>query len=169
MTRLSLGTYSLFLSIVLWGVLLGGIVYSHIVFFPVYLSALPDSAIVVNGTYGLDEVPFWMLIHPLLILSLIFASVLNWKNKQRRKLILISFAIYIVVLVVSNLFFIPELIAFKQSPESNLSPADWLSRGNRWQHLSWIRGTVCFLGFIPLLTALTKANDVYTEFEAPAM
>jgi hypothetical protein len=162
---LTVGTYSLFLSIILWGILLGGIVYSHIVFFPVYLSALPDSAIVVNGTYGLDEVPFWMLIHPLLIISLIIASVLNWRYKERRKLILVSFTIYIAVLVVSSLFFIPELMAFKQSPELNLSPADWLARGNRWQHLSWVRGTVCFLGFIPLLIALTKANDVYLEAE----
>lgn len=117
MRRSTLGTYSLFLSIILWGILLGGIVYSHIVFFPVYLSALPDSAIVVNGTYGFDEVPFWMLIHPLLIFSLIIASVLNWKYKERSKLILTSFTIYIVVLVASNLYFIPELIAFKQSPE----------------------------------------------------
>ena len=163
MTRLTLATYSLFLSIILWGVLLGGIVYSHIVYFPVYLSALPDSAIVVNGTYRLDEVPFWLLIHPLLIVSLIIASTLNWKYKQRRKLILTSFAIYIAVLVVSNLYFIPELMAFKQSPESNLSAAEWLSRGNRWQQLSWIRGTVCFVGFVPLLIALTKANDVDTE------
>jgi hypothetical protein len=72
------------------------------------------------------------------------------------------------VLVVSSLFFIPELMAFKQSPESNLPPAEWLERGKRWQYLSWIRGTVCFLGFIPLLIALTKANDVYTEAETLA-
>jgi uncharacterized membrane protein len=160
MSRLGFGTYSLFLVIILWGALLGGIVYSHIVFFPVYLSALPDSSIVVNGTYGLDEVPFWMLIHPLLIFSLIIASVLNWKNKPRRKLILTSFVLYLAVLIVSNLFFIPELKAFKQSPESNLSPTEWLARGNRWQYLSWLRGIVCFLGFIPLLIALTKANEV---------
>ena len=101
-----------------------------------------------------------MTIHPLLILSLIIASILNWKLKERRKLILISFAIYIVVLAVSSLYFIPELIAFKQSPESNLSPAEWLSRGNRWQYLSWIRGTVCYLGFVPLLLALRKPYEV---------
>ncbi len=71
MTRLSLRTYSLFLTIFLWGILLGGIAYAHIVYFPPYLSDLPNSAVVVNGTYGLNEGPFWMIIHPLLILSLI--------------------------------------------------------------------------------------------------
>ncbi|HEX8116407.1 MAG TPA: hypothetical protein VF521_03990, partial [Pyrinomonadaceae bacterium] len=78
---------SLMLSVVLWGTLLGGIAYSHLVYFPVYLSALPDSAVVVNGPYGLREGMFWGLIHPLLILSLISSLVLNWKWKARRKLI----------------------------------------------------------------------------------
>jgi hypothetical protein len=156
MARLTVGTYSLFLTIILWGTLLGGIVYSHIVYFPVYLSALPDSAVVVNGPYGLNEVPFWIMIHPLLILSLIVTLVLNWRSRSRRKLVLISFAIYIVVLIVSQTFFIPELIAFAASPGSAQSPAEWLARGQRWQRLSWIRGAVMYAGILPLLFGLTK-------------
>src|SRR5919205_413140 len=98
------GNLSLFLAIILWGTLLGGIAYAHLVYFPVYLSALPDSAVVVNGPYGLHEAIFWKTIHPLLILSLIIALALNWKSRSRRKLILISFAIYIVVIVVSQVY-----------------------------------------------------------------
>jgi uncharacterized membrane protein len=160
MTRLSIRTYSLFLAIIIWGTLLGGIVYSHIVFFPVYLSDLPNSAVVVNGTYGLNEARFWMTVHPLLILSLIIALALNWKFKARRRLIATSFGIYITVLIITSLFFVPELMAFAKSPESNIPASEWLARGNRWQHLSWIRGAVCFTGFVPLLVALTKpANE----------
>ncbi|MGB7923502.1 MAG: anthrone oxygenase family protein [Pyrinomonadaceae bacterium] len=161
--RLRLGTYSLFPAIILWGTLLGGIAYSHLVYFPVYLSALPDSAVVVNGTYGLDEVIFWVIIHPLLILSLIVTLALNWKSRPRRQLILISLLIYIVVLVVSRLYFIPELMAFQRSPESSLSPAEWLTRGQRWQRLSWIRGAVCYAAFVPLLLALTKPAESGVE------
>jgi hypothetical protein len=167
MTTLRLGTYSLFLAIILWGTLLGGIAYSHLVYFPVYLSALPDSAVVVNGTYGLNEVPFWMTIHPLLILSLIVALALNWKSKPRRKLISISLAIYIVVIVVSQVYFIPELVAFERSPESSMSPAEWLARGQRWQRLSWIRGATMYAGVLPLLLALTKPVTV-PEQSVPA-
>jgi hypothetical protein len=163
MATLRLGTYSLFISIILWGTLLGGIAYSHLVYFPVYLSALPDSSVVVNGTYGLNEAIFWVIIHPLLILSLILALVLNWKSKPRRKLILISFAIYVVVLVVSQAYFIPELGAFKHSPESTLSPAEWLARGQRWQRLSWLRGAICYAAFVPLLLALAKPDGVPKE------
>jgi hypothetical protein len=168
MTTLRLGTYSLFLTIILWGTLLGGIAYAHLVYFPVYLSALPDSAVVVNGPYGLSEGIFWMIIHPALILSLIISLALNWRSKQRRKLILISFTIYAVVLIISSIYFIPELGAFKHSPESNLSPAEWYARGQRWQRLSWIRGTICYVAFVPLLVALTKPVGIPTESETVA-
>jgi hypothetical protein len=152
------GTYSLFPAVILWGTLLGGIVYSHLVYFPVYLSALPDSAVVVRGPYGLHEAIFWMTVHPLLILSLIVALALNWKSRSRRKFILMSFAIYFLVLVVTQIYFIPELIAFEGSPASTVSPAEWLGRGQRWQRLSWIRGGVMYAGILPLLLAL--ANPV---------
>jgi hypothetical protein len=156
MATLRLRTYSLFLAVILWGTLLGGIAYSHLVYFPVYLSALPDSAVVVNGPYGLHEAIFWMTIHPSLIISLILALALNWKAESRRKLILISFGIYIVVIVVTQIYFLPELAAFERSPGSGLSPAEWLARGQRWQRLSWIRGAIMYAGIVPLLIALTR-------------
>jgi hypothetical protein len=166
MGTLRLSTISLMLAIVLWGTLLGGIAYSHLVYFPVFLSALPASAVVVNGPYGLNEARFWMTIHPLLILSLILTLVLNWRLKSRRKLILISFAVYVLVLVISLLYFIPELIAFQHSPASGLSAAEWLARGQRWQRLSWLRGATCYAAFVPLLLALTKPADQRVETEA---
>ena len=156
MATLKLNTISLMLSIVLWGTLLGGIAYSHIVYFPAYLSALPDSAVVVNGPYGLHEVTFWMIIHPLLILSLLVTLVLNWRLQTRRKLILISFVVYALVIIISQVYFIPELIAFERSPESSLSPAEWLARGRLWQRLSWTRGAIMYAGALPLLIASAK-------------
>ena len=163
------GTYSLFLTVILWGTLLGGIAYSHLVYFPVYLSALPDSSVVVNGPYGLNEGLFWMTIHPLLILSLAVAVALNWKSRARRKLILISFAIYAAVLVVSGLYFIPELVAFSRSPESGLPAAEWLARGRRWQRSSWVRGAVMYAGILPLLLATTRPTGAAeTHFTASA-
>jgi hypothetical protein len=160
---LSLNTTSLMLSIVLWGTLLGGIAYSHLVYFPPYLSALPDSAVVVNGPYGLHEARFWMTIHPLLILSFIVTLIMNWRLRARRKLILISFVVYVIVIIVSAVYFIPELTAFERSPGSSLTRAEWLARGQRWQRLSWIRGAIMYAGILPLLLALTKPNGVPRE------
>jgi Domain of unknown function (DUF1772) len=159
MPSLGLRTISLMLSIIAWGTLLGGVAYSHLVYFPVYLSSLPDSAVLVNGPYGLNEGIFWMTIHPLVILSLISTLALNWRLQSRRKLILVSFVVYVVILMISFLYFVPELMAFKESPVSGLSRADWLARGQRWQILSWVRGAICYAAFVPLLLALTKPDD----------
>ena len=156
MVTRNLGTFALMLAIILWGTLLGGVAYSHLVYFPVYLSDLPASAIVVNGPYGLNDGIFWMLIHPLLIISLAGALILNWNSGSRRKLIAISFAIYVVVLLISFYYFVPELTLFKHSPESTISASEWLARGKRWQKLSWLRGLIMYLSLLPLLFALTK-------------
>ena len=156
MQTLKLSTVALMLAIVLWGTLLGGIVYSHLVFFPVYLGNLPASAVLVNGPFGMNETIFWLLIHPLLIISLIAALALNWNSRGRRNLIALSFVVYIVVIVVTQLYFVPELVLFKHSPESTVPAGDWLARGNRWQRLSWVRGVIMYLAFVPLLFALTK-------------
>lgn len=163
MATLGVRTYALFLSIILWGTLLGGIAYSHIVYFPVYLSALPDSAVIVNGTYALHDSNFWALIHPLLILSLIITLALNWRMKERRKLILISAGLYALAIVATAIYFVPELGAFANSPHSNVSPAEWLARGKRWQRLSWTRGTMMYIGILPLLFALTKPVIITKE------
>ena len=168
MPTLRLSTVSLMLSIILWGTLLGGIAYSHLVYFPVYLSALPASAVVVTGPYGLNEAAFWMFIHPLLILSLIATLILNWRLRARRKLIGISLVVYALVLIVSSLYFIPELVAFKQSAEAGLSAAEWLARGQRWQHLSWLRGAVCYAAFVPLLLALATPAETRADNRASA-
>lgn len=156
MTGHKLSTPALMLAITLWGTLLGGIAYAHIVYFPVYLSDLPKSAVLVTGPYGLSEGVFWAIIHPLLIISLVIALILNWNLRTRRKLIAVSFIVYVIVLLVSQFYFIPELALFKHSAESTLTAADWLARGKRWQRLSWLRGLTMYLAFIPLLFALTK-------------
>ena len=156
---IKLRNLSLIVAIILWATLLGGIVYSHIVFFPVYLSALPDSAVLVRGPYALNDARFWVVIHPLLIASLAVTVLLNWKLRRRRLLIGISLAVYVLAIIATSLFFVPELMAFLASPESSVSRAEWLSRGQRWQYLSWLRGAIMYLAFIPLLLALRESSQ----------
>jgi len=160
MKNLNVRTISLMVSIIFYGVLIGGIVYSHVVFFPSYLSALPASAALTNGPFALHDENFWTMIHPLAVLALVVALVLNWKILTRRKLIAIPLVLYVMAIIVTFLYFVPELRAFHASPNSSVSAAEWYTRGQRWQHLSWTRGTTMGLAIIPLLLALiTPEND----------
>jgi hypothetical protein len=136
-----------------WATILGGIVYSHIVWFPPYLANLPKSASLVTGWPGFRDDHFWVTVHPLAILSLLIALALNWKLRPRRNLILITVAIYAAAIVVTSIYFVPELMAFAHSASSTVPPAEWYARGQKWQHLSWIRGAFMYLAFVPLLLA----------------
>jgi hypothetical protein len=67
-----------------------------------------------------------------------------------------TLAVYILVLIVSSLYFIPQLAEFRDSPRSSVSTAEWQERGARWQHMSWIRGATLFVFSLPLLFALAR-------------
>ena len=67
--------------------------------------------------------------------------------------------LYALAIVATTFYFVPELRAFKNSPHLAVSPAEWLARGQRWQKLSWLRGTVMYLGMVPLLLALATLRE----------
>jgi hypothetical protein len=147
---------SLFITLIFWGTLMGGVMYSHIAYFPPYLSHLPASTQLINGDFGIHDENFWLVVHPCTILSLLVTVFLNWKLVERRKFILITIGIYALALVATGIYFVPELMAFANSKNSNISPTEWYERGQKWQHLSWIRGAFINVGFVMLLIALTK-------------
>ena len=130
--------------------------YSHIVYMPAYLGHLPESNNLLKGAYGLKDENFWMFIHPFAILSTIVSLVLNWKQRERRKLISIPAIIYGLVIIATAIYFVPGLKAFAKAEESGLTPASLYEQGQLWQKLSWVRGGCMFTGFIFLLVALTK-------------
>ena len=153
---LRLSTLSLVLLNILWGMLMGVVFYAHLVVYPVFMSNLPESSVMVNGPYGLRDALFWGLIHPTLLLTFIAALALNWRWKSRRKLIGISLGLYVLVIAATVTYFVPELMAFGKSPGADVPPAEWLVRAQRWQRLSWIRQAVMHIPQVLLLVALIK-------------
>jgi hypothetical protein len=150
---------SLFIAITCWALLVGGVVYTHIVYFPPYLSHLPESNKLITGDYGLHDGNFWMFVHPLAIVSTIMTLILNWKLKTRRKFILTTFSIYVLVIIATATYFLPGLMTFADSNNiTTVTPSEWFQRGQTWQRWSWIRGSFVFTGFFLLLIALTKDN-----------
>ncbi|MFC0771468.1 hypothetical protein [Terrimonas alba] len=67
---------SLFFAIISWAALVGAILYSHIVFFPGYLSHLPESNIIITD-FDIQDGNFWMIAYPITILSTITTLILN--------------------------------------------------------------------------------------------
>lgn len=146
---------SLIAALLFWGILIGGIGYSHMVYMPAYLHHLPESNRLIAGETGLHEEHFWLTLHPVLIVCSVAALILNWKTKARRKPIAIAFTTYAIMIVITALYFVPELKAFAAADPAT-SPTEWKSRGQLWEKLSWIRGLILYVAFTLLLIALTK-------------
>jgi hypothetical protein len=79
--------------------------------------------------------------------------------KTRRKLIGLSLAVYVPVLIITGLYFIPELMDFVNSANLPISREEWSVRADRWKMLSWVRGAFMLAGLVPLLVALTKPAE----------
>lgn len=149
--------FSLYIAISLWAIIIGGVMYSHVVYFPPYLSHLPESNSLITGEYGFKDGNFWMLVHPIAIISTILTLILNWKIKTRRKLILISFSIYALAIIATAIYFLPNLFMFADAAiYPNITSEEWDQRGQTWQYLSYIRGSFLYIGFLCLINALTK-------------
>jgi uncharacterized membrane protein len=148
---------SLYTTIILWALILGGSAYAHVVYFPPYLSHLPASNQLISGEYGLKDSNFWMLVHPFAIVFTITALVLNWKIKPRRKFILGAAIIYGLAILFTALYFVPELLRFAEAGNSGTVNADELfQRGQTWQYRSWVRGIFLVVGFVMLVIANGK-------------
>lgn len=158
MQNLDFRTAALMVSVIIFGTMLGGGIYAAVVYFPPFLSDLPNSAVVVTGRYGLSEGYFWVPIHLLNLISLVTTMAVNWKTVRRRPL-LIGFGIYISVLVATQFYFLPELGRFSHSATSNVTAAEWLVRTKRWQMLNYLRAVVLVIAQAHFLLALTRSTS----------
>jgi len=95
-----------------------------------------------------------MGVHPLLLLAFIATAALNWSTVELRNGVLITVAGYVVVLLVTALYYVPELMRLTGTADGGIPNVEWGRRARRWELLSILRG-VFMLGLSwPLLRAL---------------
>ncbi len=138
---------------------LGGAVYEHIAVIPTWSAAPPRSLSMYQGEYGLHPEYFWMAIHPVTLLLLIGALITNWKN-SRRKHILIVLGTYFLILVITTIYFVPELISITHTPYQDNVDESLVARSSQWEMLSIIRMLVLAVLCYILLSTLTKMVEV---------
>lgn len=161
------GNSSLMLAIIFCGTLVGAFTYSRFIFNPVYTSPIHPSAIVATGADGVQEEVFWMFMHPIAVLSLYVALVLNWKNDSRRPLILVAILVYCLALAATRVFFVREFTAFVESPVKIAVPT-WLVSALQWQQLGWMRAALMYIAEISLLIALMRPLPATAELTVAA-
>jgi hypothetical protein len=140
---------------------MGGAVYEHIAVVPRWKLAPPASLAMFQGEYGLNAGQFWMLIHPVTVIFLFAALVANWKT-TRKRYIAITISGYLIILVTTFIWFVPELLSITTTPYQPVIDKNLVKRANLWEILSLIRLLFLFHLAAILLFSLTKGNTKST-------
>lgn len=136
-------------------VIVGAAVYEQINITSKWASAPPSSLYMFQGSQGLDVSPFWKVIHPVVLLLFVAALTANWKTSERKN-ILVAFIGYILVLVATTIYYVPELRQITNYPYSHSVVADLQHRAKVWEALNIIRGVFIFLLALNLLLGAIK-------------
>ncbi len=147
-----------------FSIMVGGAVYEHLCVVPSWSAAPPLSLSMFQGEYGLKAETFWMLIHPVNLLLFSASLAMCWRT-QRKKSLIIVLAGYISILIITAIYFVPELLTIVQTPFSTEVDPDLTRRAKLWEVLSIIRMFVLFALTIVLYLGLTRAGTRVPSFQ----
>lgn len=136
-----------------FSVVIGGAVYEHIAVVPQWSMAAPASLAMFQGEYGLRPAPFWMMIHPVTLVFMGLSLLLFWKSTYRKSL-LITIAGYVLVLIITFNYFVPELLEITGTAYSENVDPTLTQRAKLWETLSLIR-----LAFLIILAVIFQFNS----------
>ncbi|MBX3254696.1 MAG: hypothetical protein KF862_11195 [Chitinophagaceae bacterium] len=140
-----------------FAIVIGGAVYEHVAVVPRWSSAPPASLSMFQGKYGLNPTPFWKAIHPVTLLLLTATMILFWKTGSRPYLLITSIG-YVVVLIITFAFFVPELIAVTGTAFSQKIDVFLAKRAKLWEALSLVRLLFLIVLAIVGFAGLTKTT-----------
>ena len=149
----------LILASICFVMIIGAATYEHLAVIPQWSAAPPSSFSLFQGKYPLTAQYFWIPIHPVTILLMAGALITNWKNPRKKNIMTVLIG-YLLVLVTTYIYFVPQLMGFMETPYQDTVDETLLAKASLWETLSLVRLVFLFvLGYI-LLYALTKPNEI---------
>ncbi len=117
--------------------------------------APPRSFAIFEGAYGYDSSGFWNTVPPITALLLVIALVTNWRT-QRRNLLLIAMAVFVLGGVVAGVFLEPTFaeimaVGYKDAIDPALQ-----RRAANWYALDWAVWMFSLFAGGALLAALVR-------------
>lgn len=139
-------------------IVIGGAVYEHLNIVPVWSAAPPVSLSMFRGEYGLNPELFWMIIHPINLILFTICLIIHWRT-ERRKNLLIVFSSYFLILVITSVYFVPELVSIINTPVATVADTDLTHRAALWETLSLVRLAALMVLAVCLLLGLTRSRE----------
>lgn len=154
--------FFLILASISFMLIIGAAVYEHLAVVPSWTAAPPASLEMFSVEYPLESGHFWMPIHPVTVLLLIIALIVNW-NTARKKNIFFVLLGYVAILALTFVYFVPVLMEFITMPPQDRVDQALTEKASTWELLSLIRLVFLFVLAYFLLKTLTISNATTRE------
>jgi hypothetical protein len=140
-----------------FSIIIGGAVYEHLNVVPTWAAAPPVSLSMFQGEYGLKPDLFWKIIHPVNLVLFIVTLVLHWRSARRKTLVMVLTS-YVVILVITAIYFVSELLSIITAVSASTPDARLISRAGLWETLSLARLAVLVVLALQLFIGFTKSR-----------
>lgn len=152
-TRERITQILLWLSVVVWGCMLGGIIYETLVVVPVWTAALPESiGVMTHPSYPIVPSRMWIPFSNVHTLISIAVLIVAWNQRSRRMWLLFAMAVVILSHAMQFGYFWPRNRAMAGP---GVSPAEVASMANQWRAVNWFRVGYIAAGFLATLRAFS--------------
>jgi hypothetical protein len=149
------------LSCLFFTIMIGGAVYEHLAVVPKWAAAPPVSLTMFQGEYGMKPELFWMIIHPIILLFFTATLIMHRRTERRRPLASV-FITYAIILIVTSIYFVPELLSIISTPVSSTPDAQLTKRASLWEILSLVRLGVLLVSAVILFLGLKRSAETQT-------
>ncbi|PHN04390.1 hypothetical protein CRP01_22370 [Flavilitoribacter nigricans DSM 23189 = NBRC 102662] len=141
-----------------FAIIIGAAVYEHLAVWPRAYDAPPKSLSMFQGEFGLNPAPFWQSIHPVTLLLFTVTLIISWKT-DRRKHVLLPLIGYVLVLITTFIYFVPELMEIVNTEYDDTVNQELTKRASQWESLSLFRLVLLIVLSLVLNIGLTKGNS----------
>ncbi len=138
-------------------IVIGGAVYEHLAVVPQWAAGPPASLSMFQGEYGLKAENFWIPIHPCALLLFITSIIMHWKTERKNNLLITALS-YVAILIITRIYFVPELLSITGTPFSLSVDPSLAERGAMWEILSLVRLGVLIVLALILFLGLSKSQ-----------
>lgn len=115
----------------------------------------PVSLAMFQGEYNLNGEAFWAKIHPITLLLFIGTLIIFWKSEKRTN-ILIALIGYLLIIIATFSYFVPELLDITSSEYSTTIDETLKNRAKLWENLSLLRLSIIMGLAVILFIGLSK-------------
>lgn len=160
--RQSIVQFLLWVSVLGWASVFGGLLLETALIVPLWSGALPESLTTwnINPQHVFDPTKFYWIFTSATVLATIGIWIAGRNlSRSRRKWLAVSSICAATAIAYTFIYFLPRNVWLFQRHGSGLSAEQIITLGNHWVVANWLRITIIGIGFLSALRVFNNSSQ----------